>query len=155
MPVRYQDAKIGVSFTAPPGWIVRSEEATKADEIQTSMLDPETEIPLTVWAKQVKTASSEIDHELRAAVDKRIDERSGELKGYHVPTDGIKMRQIGGSQALSCVAEYFKGEQKMVEYLTWVRSENTNVLFSAFGQANDLDEFRKRLDPIVETAKIR
>ena len=67
----------------------------------------------------------------------------------------VQIRQIAGNQALTCVTEYLRGEEKMVEYLTWVRSENTNLLFSVTGPASDLDDFRKRIDPIVETARVK
>jgi hypothetical protein len=43
----------------------------------------------------------------------------------------------------------------MAEYLTFVRSENTTSLFSAMVEASGLDEFRKRVDPILETLKIK
>ncbi len=40
------------------------------------------------------------------------------------------------------------------EYLTLVRSQNTLALFFGFIPANDLDSYRKRLDPIIETLRL-
>ncbi len=154
-PVNYQDARVGISFTAPPGWVVRPEEAAAKDETSLSMLDPESKISLDVWAKQIKTAPSDIARELRATLDQRVEGRSHNLKDYHVRPETVQIRQIAGSQALTCVTEYLRGEEKMVEYLTWVRSENTNSLFSVIGPASDLDDFRKRIEPIVETARVK
>lgn len=154
-PVRYQDAKVGLSFIAPPGWITQTQELPAKDETSLIMLDPESKISVVVRAKETKTASGAIVPELRATAEQRVERRSDVLTDYHIRPETIEMRQIGGQQALTCVAEYLHGEQKMAEYLNWIRSENTNALFTAFGPATDLDEFRKRLDPIVETAKIK
>ena len=154
-PVNYQDARVGISFTAPPGWVVRPEEATAKDETSLSMLDPESKISLAVWAKEIKTAPSDIARELRATLDQRVERSSHNLKDYHVRPETIQIRQIAGNQALTCVTEFLRGEEKMVEYLTWIRSENTNLLFSASGPASDLDDFRKRIEPIVETARVK
>jgi len=154
-PVNYQDARVGISFTAPPGWVVRPEEATAKDETPLSMLDPESKISLAVWAKEIKTAPSDMARELRATLDQRVERSSHNLKDYHVRPETIQIRQIAGNQALTCVTEFLRGEEKMVEYLTWIRSENTNLLFSVTGPASDLDDFRKRIDPIVETARVK
>jgi hypothetical protein len=154
-PVNYQDARVGISFTAPPGWMVRPEEATAKDETPLSMLDPESKISLDILAKETRTAPSEITRELRATLDQRVERRSHNLKDYHVRPETVQIRQIAGNQALTCVTEFLRGEEEMVEYLTWVRSENTNLLFSASGPASDLDDFRKRIDPIVETARVK
>jgi hypothetical protein len=42
----------------------------------------------------------------------------------------------------------------MAEYLTLVRGQNALALFFGFIPANDLDSYRKRLDPIIETLQL-
>jgi hypothetical protein len=42
----------------------------------------------------------------------------------------------------------------MVEYLTRVRSEKTNALFYARVPAGQLEDFKMRVDPIIETLQI-
>ena len=86
---------------------------------------------------------SEIVKQLRAGLDERVERRSKMLKDYRIRPESIQTRQIGGNQVLSAVAEFLQGQQKMVEYLTWVRSENVNSLFFATVPASDLDEFPK------------
>ena len=154
-PLVYQDAKIGLSFTASAGWIAKPEDLPAKDETRVFMLDPESKASLLVWAKEQKTMKSEIVEQLRAGLDERVERRSKMLKDYRIRPESIQTRQIGGNQVLSAVAEFLQGQQKMVEYLTWVRSENVNSLFFATVPAADLDEFRKRLDPVLETVKIK
>ncbi len=154
-PLVYQDAKIDLSFTASAGWIAKPEDLPAKDETRVFMLDPESKASLLVWAKEQKTMKSEIVKQLRAGLDERVERRSKMLKDYRIRPESIQTRQIGGNQVLSAVAEFLQGQQKMVEYLTWVRSENVNSLFFATVPASDLDEFRKRLDPVLETVKIK
>lgn len=152
-PVDYQDAKVGLSLSASPGWAIRPEETVAKDETSISLLDPESKLSMDIWAKQTITAPAEIAHELRTSLDKRSEHRADSLKGWRVRPETIQTRQIGGNQSLSCVAEFMRGNDKMIEYMTWVRTEHTNLLFAADGPASDLDEFHKRLDPIIETVK--
>jgi len=119
------------------------------------MLDPESKASLLVSAKEQKTMKSEIAEQLRAGLDERVERRSKMLKDYRIRPESIQMRWIGGNQVLSAVAEFLQGQQKMVEYLTWMRSENVNALFFATVPASGLDELRKRLDPILETVRIK
>lgn len=154
-PVPYQDAKIGLSFTASPGWIVRPEQPSEKDETNLFLLDPEPKGSAVLWAQVKKTEKSEIARQLRAAVDEQVEKRSKYLKDYKIRPETMQVRQVGGNQALSCVAEFVDDKKEMVEYLTFVRSENTTSLFSAMVEASGLDEFRKRVDPILETLKIK
>src|SRR5205823_463471 len=142
-PVTYQDAKVGLSVTASPGWIVQPEQPSGKDEINLFLLDPEPKGSVILWAQPKKIEKSEITRHLRAAVDEHVEKRSKYLKDYKVRPETMQMRQVGGDQALSCVAEFVDDKKGMVEYLTFVRSENTILLFSATVEASGLDEFRK------------
>ncbi|HEV2962060.1 MAG TPA: tetratricopeptide repeat protein [Candidatus Angelobacter sp.] len=154
-PVTYQDAKVGLSVTASPGWIVQPEQSSGKDETNLFLLDPEPKGSVVLWAQAKKTEKSEIARQLRSAVDEHVEKRSKFLTDYKIRPETIQMRQIGGNQALSCVAEFTDDKKEMVEYLTFVRSENTTSSFSAMVESSGLDEFRKRVDPILETLKIK
>jgi tetratricopeptide (TPR) repeat protein len=154
-PVTYQDAKVGLSFIASPGWIVRPEQPSEKDETNLFLLDPEPKGSAVLWAQAKKTEKSDIARQLRAAVDEHVEKNSKYLKDYKIRPETMQVRQVGGNQALSCVAEFVDDKKAMAEYLTFVRSENTTSLFSAMVEASGLDEFRKRVDPILETLKIK
>ncbi len=154
-PVTYQDARFGLSFTASPGWIVQPEQSSEKDETTLFLLDPEPKGSVVLRAQAKKTEKTDIVRQLRAAVDEHVEKRSKFLTDYKIRPETMQMRQIGGNQALSCVAEFVDDKKQMVEYLTFVRSENTTSLFTATVEASGLDEFRKRVDPILETLKIK
>jgi len=42
-----------------------------------------------------------------------------------VRPSNIERRTVCGRPALGCVADFTRGGEKMVEYLTWVSGENT------------------------------
>lgn len=154
-PVPYQNAALGLSFTAPPRWIILPETDPEANDTDLSLLDPESQGALSVSAKEKKTGKSEIAQQLRASLDEHVERHSKFLKDYKIRPATMQSRQIGGNQALSCVAEFIDDKKLVVEYVTLVRSENAEVLFSALADASALDEFRKRIDPILETIKIK
>jgi tetratricopeptide (TPR) repeat protein len=153
-PVNYQNAKIGLSFTAAPGWIVWPDEPEK-DETQLSLLDPECKGAVYIRLKEKKAEKSEIAQQLRTAVDEQTEKHTKFLKDYKIRPAMTQNRQIGGSAALSSVAEFIDDKKEMVEYTTWVRSENIMLSFSAVVEASGFDEFRKRIDPILGTVKIK
>ncbi len=152
-PVIYQDPKFSLSFAAPRGWIV----VPDSDDHETTLflLDPEAKGGVTISAEEQTTGRPEIAKELHASLDEHVRRRSKVHTEYKIRQDSVQSRQIGGTQALSCVAEFLDDKTSMVEYLTWVRSENTDSLFSATVEASGFDEFRKRIDPILENLKIK
>jgi hypothetical protein len=154
-PVNYQDAKVGMAFTASPGWIMKPHEVPEKDEASVFMLDPESKASAWVWARQIKTEKPQVAQQLRANVDWLIEHRGSALKGYRLRPESIQLRRIGENQALSCIFDYLEGEHKMIEYPTCVRNENVNVCFVADIAASDFDELRQRFDPIVETVKLK
>ena len=95
------------------------------------MLDPQVKASVSIWAKEEKTEKSAIDQHLRTGLDEKVKKRSGEMKEYHVRPESVQARSIAGKQGLTGVADYLEGERKITEYLIWIRSENTNSLFSA------------------------
>lgn len=153
-PVNYQNTKIGLSLTASPGWIVWPDEPEK-DETHLSLLDPECKGAVYLRVVEKKAAKSEITQLLRASVDEQAEKHTKFLKDYKIRPATIQSRQIGGIQALSSVAEFIDDKKEMVEYTTWVRSETTMLTFSAVVEASGFEEFRKRIDPVLETVKIK
>ena len=42
----------------------------------------------------------------------------------------------------------------MVEYLTRIRNVKSNALFFAFLPAGELEDFKKRVDPVIDRSEI-
>jgi hypothetical protein len=153
-PVGYHDSVFGLALTAPPGWTVQRQYAFP-EETMVSILDPEARAFTRIRAQEAHSDKSEIERQLRAQMEEKIQQYAEGLRDYHVRPDSIRMRQIGQSQALSCVADYVEGEHKMIHYLSWMRSENTAAQFNATVRAADFSKFRESFDQILETVKIR
>lgn len=73
---------------------------------------------------------------------------------YRIRPGSVERRTVGGRPAVSCLADFTRGDVKMVEYLTWVSGENAFAQFFAQVAADELDGLRHRLDPIMETLKL-
>lgn len=157
-PVEYRDAKTGLTFTAAPRWIMMPNPLMQAvDETSVQMFDPEMKAAVALWGKKSSRDPADIARQLREAVDAKQKSRQAALKDYRVRPESIQPRQIGGQQALSCIADYSDPMLKspMVEYLVWVYSAETACQFFARVSASDFEEFRKRFDPIVETVRLQ
>lgn len=157
-PVEYRDAKTGLTLTAAPGWMMMPNPMVRAaDETSVQMFDPEMKAMAAIWGKKKSRDPADIARQLREEVDAKEKSRQAALKDYRVRPESIQPRQIGGQQALSCIADYsdLVLKRKMVEYLVWVYTPNSACQFFARVAASDFEEFRKRFDPIVETVRLQ
>ena len=75
-------------------------------------------------------------------------------ENYRLRENSCILKSINGRSALSWVDDYAVRGNHMVEYLTRVRSEKTNALFYARVPAGQLEDFKMRVDPIIETLQI-
>jgi len=96
--------------------------------------------------------------------------------GWKVRPESVQTRLVGGQQALSAIADYIKNafqadstsqngaaitmknpaitNIKMVEYLIWVRSPKTHVVFFGRAKAEDLGTLQSGMDELAATAVI-
>jgi len=155
----YRDGKDGVSVSLPPGWGGIGPSRWGNQESSTIFERPG---PLPGFQLYVKILSTpdefsvdEMDKKLRRGVDEKVIQRREEgWEDYRLRNDSLERRSIGGRQALSWVAEFTNHGKNMVEYLTRVRSERTNALFFVVLPAEQVDGFKKRADPIIDTLQI-
>jgi|SRR5579871_320925 len=155
-PVHYQDAKIGLSFNADPGWIVRANDVPQADQTSVRMLDPEVQAFVMLVGKQEKIDKIQITQKLQTDMDEGVKAETKQLKDYHLRPDSVQTRQIGGQQAISTVADYMDSSSgPMVEYVIDIRTENTKAAFITHMAASDLAAFQKRFDPMVNTIQLK
>lgn len=144
---RYRHPATGVSFVLPPGWSVVKEAETVV------LMDSVSRREAAVWMRAEAHPSTQIQKLLMAALDAKAGSRTS-LAGYQIRPESIQPRVIGGQQALSAVADYTRNNRPMVEYLTWIFSPKTHVLFFGRVPAADLDAFRARFDIIVNSAVV-
>ena len=143
----------GVEFNVPPGWSVVQGGASSDDGETVTLQDSTSKLKAAVWMRAEKHPSVQIQKLLLAALDKKAESRT-DFTGYKVRPDSIQPRVIGGQQALSAVADYSQNGRPMTEYLTWIFSPKTHVLFHGRPPAAGLDAFRARLDVVVGSAVV-
>src|SRR5262249_44593599 len=122
----YRDALTGYSITAPAGWLMRPSPESKPEESTIVLLDPQVKAFAAIWARKVTGEKAAIPQQLRDTLEERAKSRTAIFKDYKVRPESVQSRQIGTQQALMAIADYMDSDQKMVEYLIFARSENTN-----------------------------
>jgi len=76
---------------------------------------------------------------------------SANWEGYRYRPESVRRSTIGGQQALNVVAEYTIAGQRKVEYLTWVDSPSSRMIFEARLPEADLAVFQSRFDEVIQS----
>jgi hypothetical protein len=100
-PLRYSDAKFGVSFTAPPNWSVLPIVFPANPEQNLLLLDPELQGQASVWEGQYPIAATEIEASLRKEAEKKIPGREKSLVDYRVRPESWQTPKVGRRSATS------------------------------------------------------
>jgi hypothetical protein len=64
------------------------------------------------------------------------------------------MRTSAIHKAVKAVADFVRGTQQTVEYLTWVYTERTRVQFDLRGVEPDASSTASRFEEIIQAARI-
>ena len=163
-PVVCVDMAYNVSFRPPERWGVKNSRRWGDQENTVIFDDPLKTSEQTGPSLYYRSFTASllgkpelIQETLQQEMDSKVIQRQKQqhLPTYHLLPDTCEARTVGGHAARSCIAK-FTSElgTPMAEYLTLVRSQNTLALCFGFIPANDLDTYRKRLDPIIETIQL-
>jgi erythromycin esterase len=163
-PVVCIDMTYNVSLRLPERWGVKNSRRWGDQENTVFFDDPLKTSEQTgpslyyrSFAAPLLGKSELIQETLQQEMDSKVIQRQKKqhLPTYHLLPDTCEARTVGGHAGRSCIAK-FTSElgTPMAEYLTLIRSQNILALFFGFIPANDLDSYRKRLDPIIETLQL-
>ena len=163
-PVVCMDMTYDVSFRLPERWKVKNSWRWGDRESTAAFDDPQKVSEQTGPSLYYRSLAAPllgkpgaIQEELQQEMDSKVIQRQERqhLPTYHLLPDSCQARTVGGHAARSCVAE-FTGVSGilMAEYLILVRTDNTLALFFGFVPVKDLDSYRRRLDPIIETLRL-
>jgi hypothetical protein len=156
----YRDSDSGVSLDLPPGWRWIGPERRGNHESILVLREPGTGREIKLYVKNLEppeetTPARKMNKRLLKQAQRKADQRVREgFENYRNREDSFELKPINGRSALSWAADYTKDGRKMVEYFTHVRSENVNALFFAKLPAEHVDDFKRRIDPIIETLQI-
>ncbi len=160
----YQDSESGVALSLPPGWTWTGPNRWADEKGAKSILllkEAGTTHELRLWIQnldppETMTPADKMDRRLLKLPQRKIEQRTREgYQNYRLREGSCELHPINGRSALTWVADYTDRGQHMVEYWTIVRSENTHALLYGRVPAEQLDDFRTRVNPIIETLQIR
>jgi len=156
---QYRDNKFGVSVSFPAGWKWSKTKRWGDHESTVVFKDPKGDRELKLYVKLLKSAENlspeDMDKKLMSEAEYKVVQRKRQgLSDYRIRPGTYQRRIVHHAPALSWVSEFTDDGEYMVEYLTRIRSVNSNALFFAFIPADELEDFRKRVDPIIESLGI-
>ena len=159
--VEYHDEQSGVSLSLLLGWTWTGPKPMEGQESILILKEPGTAPRLHLYIKILDTTeevmpAQKMNHRLLKQAEAKVRQRTSEgYENYRLRENSCILKSINGRSALSWVDDYTVRGNHMVEYLTRVRSEKTNALFFARLPAGQLEDFKTRVDPIIETLQIQ
>ena len=151
-PLTYSDPS-GYSVALPAGWLTQPAPAPSKETV--FLLDPEMTANVIVWAGQKSADKAALESNLRSAAETVIENRVKGMPDFKVRPDSWQTRQINGRPALSLIADFTMLNRKQVEYITWVRNESLITQFRIMSDPGDFEAVRNRMDPILETVRLK
>ena len=153
---KFRDPDLGISFNLTPGWTLERATRWSNRETTLSFRDSRSQgfAGLYYESPAQREFPSNMEQAMRGAIDAKTRQRQAEgLQDYRVRPESIQSRVIGGEQAMSWVADYTGSGQKMADYFTRIRTRNSTLLLFSHMAAGELDSFRQRFEPILETLR--
>lgn len=147
---RYEDAKLGFSLAAPSDWFFYEPTPGKV-----FVLDPDAVAMTAFFAVKLAELDAKQRESLRAWTEARAAEAGKTVKNFKIRPASWKERTVAGLPALSLVADYTDGKRKMVHYITCVHGKSIGLEFVAATAEGQLEGFRKPLDAIVDSLKVK
>jgi tetratricopeptide (TPR) repeat protein len=145
----FHDPQIGLSFTVPAGWIYHSRTAVNGPATSIDLLDPELQVMVVISFKSKTTAAANIEAELLAGLADTQNERLA------LTTKGeLEHSKIGGHPSLTWIGERPGPDGRVVRITTWIQSESTRGSIAASMPAADLDRFRARIQPVLNSFRM-
>jgi hypothetical protein len=154
------DEQSGVSLRLSPGWTWTSPKTMEDQKSILTLKEPETARTLRLYAKILDTPeevmpAQKMNHRLLKQAEAKVRQRISEgYENYRLRENSCVLKSINGRSVLSWVDDYTVGGTHMVEYLTRIRSEKTNALFYVRLPAEQLEDFKVKVGPIIETLQI-
>lgn len=144
---RYRHNLTGIEFVVPQGWTVSGDADSSGGGQMVMLADSVSKANAFVWMRPYD-GHGDLAGELRFDVEEKPKMRGANWK--YRPAS-VQMRTIAGEQAISAVAD---DSGAVVEYLIWIRSTRSRLLYSVRVAAADFPAFQSRFDQLIGTVRI-
>lgn len=152
---RYRHADI--AFDVPADWSYGGTipGETPADDTA-HWTDPRTGVAFYAWLSKRQAAPEDIAGLLTSAVSDKTRQRQRQgFRRWVVRTDSVQQIVVGGHQGLSAIADFeMKAGGMRVEYLTWIYTPESRVLFFATMSPGQLATFQPEFDRVVRSVTL-
>lgn len=155
---RYHNDQTGLEFDLPPGFSVRDTaiymdnngwQATLTDSQRSNA------VIAAVWMNNASLPAQRIPSIVDAQIPAKIARRTSPNYRYEIPADSIQKISINGRQAIKAMGRYQRPDgQKMVELLTWIITEHTEVHFYSMIPVDMLPDVQWRFDQMAQSATV-
>jgi len=119
------------------------------------ILDPDATAMVTLLCDKLDSRLLKEKSPLRSLADEVVAGVGGLLKEYRVRPDSWKEREVSGRPALVCLADYVQDNCRMVEYRTYVLGKSTWAVFVVNVEPGQLEAFRLKFAPIIDTFSLK
>ena len=157
VPRSFHDDKLGISLTPPAGWSIQKFTLPAGEtSINIVQLVDSNSLALVTFTIEPKKADEEVTPAaVRAAAEGR-SKKSPTMFDASVRADSWQDLQVGGHPAvrwLADVTDMFK--RSLVEYAVLIRTDSSNVEFSAKVEPADFDALRPAFDVILNNVTLK
>lgn len=146
----YEHALTGIRLILPERWRVMADYDSSGGGQQVALFDEVSRASGFVWMKKYD-GKGNLDAELRGDLESKSSQRSSDWK---VRPESVQVRTVAGERALSAAADYNQDGRQFVEYLTWIRTTRSRLLYSLRMPAADFEKNKLRLDDFLSTVRI-
>jgi hypothetical protein len=153
-----QDPDAPVSFHLAPGWTLThtvrgSDHYTRLEFAETAS---NADAQLYYYPRE-GAYPADTEAALRQFMQAKSLERRGRegMSDYHVRPGSVQLRTVGGHPAIGFVGDYTLKGESLVDYTVRVLGKDIWAEFKVIVPAKeDIDDLRKRFDPMVNSLQI-
>lgn len=153
--VEYTDTELGFSVSAPADWyIIPDKSSVKAPSKLVILVGPGAEGVNVLLVEPLDKLKDEYKASVRAWAEHEVDGSKLAHKNFQVLAGSWQERTVAGYPAVSCVATFDQGDMKRAKYHVFVLGKSTASRFMARTAADQVDEFRREFDKVVDSYKV-
>lgn len=151
---RYHHNQTGVEFDLFNFSVMQESDSSGGGEmIVLRGMDPGGPI-IGVWIKPDRIAATDIPGRLRGTAQQKVLQRLS-FPEYKMSPENLQYSTINGKQALTAIADFYGSDGfEMIEYITWIYTENTRTQFFTRVKASEFSKVKTRFDQLVSTALV-
>ena len=149
-PTVFEDKKLGIALTVPPGWYFYKESTPQQDRLMVHLLVPE----MKAWSGLAAAARAPTFTTPRNTAEQDVAVVERFFEGYTVRPKSWTERKLSGLPAAQYVADYKQDGRDMVEYRTYALGDKTVYWLIFRTQKDRFDAARKEFDSVISGLKL-